>query len=788
MGKVKPPKSLATFDNLDSPYDIIANLKSYMGEDLKIIILKNGKYVDEFTTDTTGNYDEFKRDFFEGASDEQIFIPGKFGDSIAVYKADDVKRRRFKQIFKDSPNSNCVFVPMISAINRVLEEDMSPKTRKKYQQMLDQIMVESEFYANGVPEDELIPLSQRLGLRLELTDVLGNTTTDNGLSKNSKVNIKISNTRKNHVDHYTDDSITEITQEEMNAKYKQVKENREFYIIYNNTDTINSLKTLNGTFKVVNPNKSYFDYMNKQIRCSAIDALKFPELNSFIKSGRFIHSSMIQYKPFTADVRCWDMKNAYAKYRECPYYEGFPYILHQFRNTDQIQKIGLYEFVVDESTPLSRLLGLFTDTKCIRPSVEIKWWIANGLRVTITRGVWGSSVDLDMPREFVDKKLYNVWSGKLSASDNYRFTKHTFPADREFAEFVKTTYPNIKHWQHSKEAQVKVPNKHVNTNHHIYAFITAYTRINMLEQMKNIPIDEIYGVQLDAIFTTQKINSPIFREKDIKESESTGNFWYEDLQETYNFPDLHINENSLLAGQGGSGKTTSILENSGYMNVLYVVPNHTLGERSGKSYKTIHKLIGLGCEPLDYIPSVLLLDEITQYHEDMIKQTFQMYPHSLILLAGDIDNKQHYQCRGGYTNNYMPIYKNTLPIVSYNNDYRAKTDELKQMKLKLRQEMQRIYTDGGIEDTRLIRNYITSNYPVIALEDARPQAGDIFLFSTKKTQEKLTHQSHGVHEFQGQTIQAPTRIFITIDWFEYAMPYTAVSRATSHEQIIFVKA
>lgn len=783
------PTSILEANIGDRPYEILAQLKPYIGEELKIVMTRNGKYVGAFTASPRTTFDDFSSQFFEDYGNNDSFLPLlNNATEIHIFRAEEVKKRRFQQIYRESENKNCVFVPMIRAVSDILETDISANTRKKYQKMLNAIMIETQQYENGVPHDEIIPLAERLGLRIELTDVLGQTQLESG-SKNSKINVKISNTRANHVDQYTDDAIYEISQQEMNDKYKELKKSGEFYIIYNNTDTIKTLKTLQGTFKTINPDKSFIDAVNQQIRCSSIDALKYPELNNFLKAGRIIHSTAIQYKPFTEHIKCWDMKNAYAQYKQCKYYEGFPRLLHQYRNTDKIQKLGLYEFIVEQSTPHSRLKGLFNDTKHILPSPEIKFWIQNGVELEIIRGAWGSSFDLEMPDEFVKKKLYNVWAGKLSASDNFRFTKHTFPATQEFAEFVKSEYTTTKYWRHAKEAQVTIPNKHVNTNHHIFGFLTSYVRITMLEEMLKIPIEDLYGVQLDAIYTTRNISNPLFREKPIKTFEPTGKYWYSDVAESFDFQENGITENSLLSGQGGTGKTYSIMKDKGYLNVVYVVPEHSIGKNE-ESHVTIHKLVGAGCEPLytSYIPNVILIDEITMIHADMVKQALELYPHSLILLAGDIDNRQHYQCRGGYTNNYMPIYKNTLPIVEFTIDRRSNTETLKTMKLEIRNEMKKIFTDGGIEDTRKMRKFM-EKYSFITLEEARSQykEGDTFMCSTHKVMDQLqNYNPRGVHEFQGKTIETG-KVFITSDWFEYAMPYTAVSRVRSHEQIIFCK-
>lgn len=771
-----------------------------------VLLTKYNKFAESFTVFSQKKFEDYIRQYWEGDSGSGWFVPDAAkATKILLFKPEAIRGVSLKQTFRESPQNNCVFVPIRNQINQILTQDMSRNTRSKYQHILDQLAQEEANFPNGVPQDEIIPLSKRLGIYIQVNDVLGNTFIENG-SKNAKAKVKLTNTRENHVDNYTDNQLIELSSTEITKKYKELKKENQFYLIYNSTDEITTLKTLNGTFKVPNPDKPYIDEMNDQIRSSHIDAIQYPELNDFLKEGRQINSYLVLFKPIEANTKCWDMKNAYAQYHNSPNYEGFPYILHQFRNIDYMPSIGIYEFIINSSTPLSRLLGLYADNRYILPSPEIKWWQENGVSLSITKGAFGSSKDIEMSPEFVKKKLYNKWIGKLSSADNFRYTKHTFPANREFAEYVKTLYPHTFYYSHKKEAMVKIPNTHVNTNHHIGAFFTSYTRLNMLHVLKTLPIDSIHGLQLDAIFTSKDISSPLFREKPVREfteNDYTKSTWYEESRKEFS-PENPIHElittNTVLSGQGGSGKTYSILEDNGYVDALYIVPNHELGKRSNRKYETIHKLLGLGCEPLHatYTPKVILIDEITQIHEDLIKQTFELYPYSLILLAGDTDDKQHYQCRGGYTNNYMPIYKPTIPIVHYTNDYRATTQELKDMKIEVRNEMKRIFTDGGIADTQKIRTFIKNKYPnkLMSLLDAKEMATpeDIFLWGTHKSEKELEvgsspclrFQNFGIHAFQGQTIHHPTRIFIRMDWFEYAMAYTAISRATHHDQVFFV--
>lgn len=270
--------------------------------------------------------------------------------------------------------------------------------------------------------------------------------------------------------------------------------------------------------------------------------------------------------------------------------------------------------------------------------------------------------------------------------------------------------------------------------------------------------------------------------------------WYVGVDVTDGFAPATelITRSSALIGQGGSGKTSAILKDRGYINPLYVVPTNQLKE--GKSNAiTIHKLLGIQteCYNVKHSPTVILVDEITMCEKEWIEKIPVMYPKALILYAGDIDRNQHYQCRGGSVMDPKAIWSipESMPVVEFTTDYRAKDDALKTMKLDLRAEMRRVYTDGGINDTNKIRQYIRKEFVVVplaqAVEDADADA--IFMWSTHRVEKLIpeTFVSKGVHMFQGQTIE-DKKIYICMDFFEYAMPYTALSRGRYSTQITFV--
>lgn len=792
--KTAPP-ALFTYTSSPSPADLMVDLTPHSTTPLRVFLYDNNKLVREIEINPKQRrqklYSWFQQ-FFEGGSEGTgTFLLDNYASKI--YLAQDVPARRFTQTFRLSPNATCVF----DALRQNIANRPPAKTKKtQYNRntLLHKIDQLEAQYPFGVHQENLADIANALHVRIVLTDVLGNTLHTYGVHFPNKVYLQ--NTRFNHVDHFTRHDPTPVSQEQLNELYQQVKQSNKFYLVRNSTSFLTNLETQTASYSLEDPDQPIIDAVNEQIKHSYIDANKHPELNEFLKAGRIINSTSIVFSAATPDTKLYDMKNAFTQHRRCSFFEGFPDQIQVFASTNQIHKPGLYQVIVTRHTSVSRAFGLETGNTYVLPSPEIKYWRSQNVEFEITAGAWGSTLsDIEYPAEFITKKLYQRWTGKLSQQDNYRDTKYTFPCDKKFASHIKSLYPSTFLWENG-EVSVQIPRKQVKTFHHVYAFITSYLRIQMLQQVsantQAILCDGIY--QTSRSTTGTKTLPDHFREKPLDHYPEFSTEWYTPT-EPITPPNLFLSETTLLSGAGGTGKTHSILNNPQYVDVLYVTPTHELAQKFPNS-TTIHKLIGQSCTPYrqDHrTPPVIFIDELTMIPKEFIDKALTLYPTSLIFLAGDIDEHRHYQCRSGNPTDYWKIWSPppNFPIKRFFKDYRATTQQLRTQKLHLRAEMGRVFTDGGLKDTQRIRSYIETHYPTIALTDAINQAtpDDIFMWSTHKVEGRIPDHftKKGVHAYQGQTIPHPTKLFITLDFFEYAMPYTALSRATHHDQIVFVR-
>ncbi len=191
-----------------------------------------------------------------------------------------------------------------------------------------------------------------------------------------------------------------------------------------------------------------------------------------------------------------------------------------------------------------------------------------------------------------------------------------------------------------------------------------------------------------------------------------------------------------------------------------------------------------------------------------------MYPNSMFYIAGDIDEKQWYQCRNGHPGNFSKVWIPTnWRFVHYAVDMRSKDDELKLFKTDVRRVMREVFTDGNQTDANRINSYVKKNYKTVTFEEATSMFvnGDIWIAGTHKTNEALLKKgivsgyinrnkeivkededgavkrgSFTTHSFQGLTIETE-RVFMSLDFFEYAMLYTSISRVCNFNQIVLVR-
>ena len=770
-------------------------------------------------------YKEFRAEFkTDGTDSEYLF---SIGDKLTILKPTTIPAVRLHQKFRDGIN-HCVFTPLLQRLNDNIE-DASASTRKRIVQRIKKLTMLQVMYADGVPETKMEEVARASGIQIYLLDILGETL--NVYNKDGRGAIlRLTNTRENHVDigMVVDTDATEVNQEQLIEIWNSVKDKKTFYMI--DGDLTNGLpsriRTLHGAWSLENKVRDACKEFDKELGIInyKINALKQPELNAFLKAGRIVNGWSCDltnpvFGTCAKPTGCADMPSAYSQFGRCHKYAGFLGHIHQYRSGSftkefVMEHLGYYGFkILGGITDLMYKLGLRVGQDCVLFSPELLYFMDDGLQVDINQGAWGSKFDFEFPEYMMKDRAYCIWAGRLGIERDE--TSHTISATKDWASHLAVDH-KVFYWKEKELLTIKKPVKQCFTAHHILGAMTSYVRIQMMEAMKCFKPENLVRVVLDGIY--YKGDKPAelawFNDKPVKSAESSM-AWYDQVNYTPAPVVGKILKNSLLTGQGGSGKTYSIFMDKGFNTVLYVAPSHILGQdvkdKYGAKYTTIHKLIGIDCQPYlteFRVPPVIFVDEITQIDAEWVNKVFELYPESLILLAGDIDNTgRWFQCRSGSGKEWNTIWKpSNVDVIEYLEDFRSRDEELKALKLKVRDAMRKCDLGSGLYQ---MEEWASRKLPISEFKFVE---GDTCIAGTHRTNNKLLEMgivsgyykkggyvstkelpgyekrgSFTIHSYQGKTIDSGN-IWIAIDdLFEYAMLYTAISRAVSIDQIKFIK-
>jgi hypothetical protein len=656
-------------------YPLIEKFKKYAGKTITIKYIVNGEVildVNVFINDSVNSWWKKEGQYLLIYPDN-LFNEYE-GGILYIYEENQlIKSNKLKQYFKEG-EKNCLLYPVLNWIDDVIDNCKTKKTAQNYMSIKNKVnkLIESET-ERGVFEEKLQDIADNLQVSFTIEKPLCDIKFIQALSnKKALKHFKYINTRFNHVElgkienNYVYTNNYNIVDRKTLLEMKNELIGKKIHFnSKKDLHNISSITTLEGTYHLSNEFNEYtnqFEIDTGLINCK-IDDVDDKELSLFVKNGTHYNSTIDfkdvnDYKQNLKILNHADMEKAYIKYKLSKYYEGFMGKITDFRPTDKIVNTGLYRI---ENLKLAKgLLRQYNNkmkifmSNNIYTSAELKFLSDNGATYDITCGAWGvKTLDFDMDTEEFNRKYDGVkgYAKYIGKCDSHRINKkyYTYSYNEQDAENIanNTTGEVTKV---ENEICVSYEKKHNYHLGHFTAFITAYQRLNVLEQLFSMDINTIVRVCVDGIYylgdEVKYLNA--FRFKDDKTLENWGDKFYisnlsKNTRENYYADTREHYAKQLFKGAGGNGKTHFNLLDQGLVKPLYVAPSWKLATKKRNDYETYsnvwYYIITNDIEEISKIKryhNVLIIDEVSMMTEEMKHTIFTNFSDMKLIFCGDI--------------------------------------------------------------------------------------------------------------------------------------------------------
>ena len=475
---------------------------------------------------------------------------------------------------------------------------------------------------------------------------------------------------------------------------------------------------------------------------------------------------------------------------------------------------------------------------------EIMFYLDCGITVYIGLGAYSTGVYNGL--NFNDKVIENKWYQKFIGCLDMKCDRESWKikGNSVFAGLLKglgyETYYNDGIITVSREITKK------KTYCHIASYIQMYSRIRVLERVRDMKPEDVMAIKTDAILYKGEYEIVDgWRSEKVKCVDGLGDSLYTKCDSVFGASkwfDGCDNKKMFISGFGGSGKTHDRLTDAGYLDIAYSATCwarccDAIEKYSVKGF-SIAMLTGSGCKPLyneiDHEIGWLVIDEATMINAGSIGYINELYgKHTGIIVIGDIDKDgRPFQCCGVDWKCYDYIGNGFRFVEGSGIDYRAR-DCLKLQEIKgiLRNYNKEFYNGemGLIELIQKQIDLLVSTIGISSIDDYN-HLTDIIIVSTNKLKafytDKFKHLEkyrvvdhrrsdvfkrirtgqglvngmivfessdvaelcHAVtiHSVQGNTCEG--NVYIDINKiFDVNQLYTAVSRARRIDQIKLIK-
>ena len=646
-------------------------------------------------------------------------LESKFQTQVLIFTMNKVQPSNYTQYFMEGI-TNCLLKPIREWGVECLDEAKSKTAQGRYKKIIRECdKFEEKFQEDGVPEHCISEICEKLqiGIEIDLPST-ANTKTKyiDGRSQKKPIKIfKYINTRLNHIDLNEVRSLNnyeEVSQERLNEIFQNGLE--EGMTLWKQAKTgITQVHALDKIYKL-NSEEGFRRAVKEFEEKNDIDQYKLeyynnPELSNFLKDNFLPNKSLLfcseqEYEDMDEDlVNHIDMSKSYTRAEFCKFYEGYLGKVTDFRKTDKIIGLGIYQVdnIKYNGNDIIEKLKVFHNGNAY-PSPELKYYKSLGIDFDIVGGCWGSSFDIEFTGD-PEKKTgmyekeagvshYCKWYGTLIPMEFY--ARYNFDCkDLEYAKLNSqfSGDSNIRYHNQWNVGLIEYKKRNVFHRLHIASFITSYARINLMEQLLKIKIGDIIAVQVDGIYYQGEVElDELFDSKDkntcawIQDTEYTIN----NENKIYEFPEYREhNRIEIHTGAGGCGKTHKNLVDKGLCGVMYIAPSWKLARNKESEYKcnvTVYKRL-LNDNPdvwrlFKNNYSTLIIDEISMMNNKEKKEIIQRYPNHKIIFCGDI-GFQLPPIEG------FEFDVENYPVIEHTNNRRCKCPKLQKILDYLREEL-----------------------------------------------------------------------------------------------------
>ena len=782
-------------------------------------------------------------------SDTDLFENNKFKGNVYFYEpSETLTTKKIVQAFREGIK-HCVFNPIRLWATEIKDNcETKNSTFYRYDKLIRELDKLEKQYANGVPEDSISEICNILQIDISVDlPFCKNKVVESQSIKKRLTHFKFRNTRLNHVDLNEvvgQNNYIEVSKDELIKIQKKLNKEKVYYEFGKNNDAVSYIDTLDKQYKLKNEMTDLFNQfeINTGLKHCKIDDIDDYELSSFIREGTN-YNCTVDFSVDRENVNHIDMKKAYANFKSCFLYSGFLGKITDYRPCNKIMGVGMYRitnliFTDNWFKGYNDKMKIYLNNN-VYTSPELLMLNDYGVKYDIVCGCWGGQpLDFEFTEEMLNGKdengssYYAKWTGMCDMHTLEK--KFWIKGNKEYFEIIKAHCEEgtIRYYD-NKSGCISFKKKHNYHLSHITAFITAYQRINVIEQLKEIDIDNVVRICVDGIYHIQeeiKLKN-VFR---IKDEVNFNNIAGDSYVSSSTEKDLiicnsqmrnHFNK-ELHLGAGGCGKTQYNCDDKGLVKVLFVAPSWKLARSKNKE-------TGINCsvwarliteDPIRISEikektNCLIIDEVSMMTEEQKAFIFKTYGDMKIIMCGDlgyqlppIENKEEMN-NTGFDN-----------IITYNTNYRCKDEKLKQILDKLRlmisqeknkfeinkwviNEFKKLKRIISIEDlkekynvndmilcgTNQLKDYytglFTGKFPIekyYVLENNRLYCNGEIVIGEKplKTKSEIRH-CFTTHSIQGET--AEFNLFIdSKKMFDSRMFYTAISRARYLHQIFII--